>query len=200
MLKKAAIGTGLPVGLAEDASEAALWLIHQGLDGVGAVLVAIEDGFNNPIKIKRVGNTRKFLEARVALCGPSGVDLLTGDTSVEVIHFCKVDSPLLLIGQAGIGAESFEIELTLGVSGGATASVSQKGLSLCGSTFNRGVDVHMKLCESNPIARVAKNRDIEIKVDLKNWQILETLAAMTYVPSNELSRMKGAGAGLIDNN
>ena len=58
----------------------------------------------------------------------------------------------------------------------------------------------MKLCESNPIARVVKNRDIEIKVDLKNWQILETLAAKTYVPSNELSRMKGAGAGLIDNN
>ena len=200
MLKKAAMGTGLPVGLAEDASEAALWLIHQGLDGVGAVLVAIEVGFNNPIKIKRVGNTQKFLEARVALCGPSGVDLLAGDTSVEEIHFCNVDSPLLLIGQAGIGAESFDIELTLGVSDGATVSVSQKGLSLCGSTFIRVADVHMKLSQSNPISSVAKNRDIEIKIDLENWQTLETLAAMTYVPSNELSRMKGAGAGLIDNN
>ena len=200
MLKKAAMSSGLPVGLAEDASEAALWLIRQGLDGVGAVLVAIERGFNNPTKIKRVGNTLKFLEARVALCGPSGVDLLAGDTSVEEIHFCKVDSPLLLIGQAGIGVNIFNFELTLGFSDGVTASVSQKGLSLCGSTFKTGTDVHMKCCQSNPITSVEKKRDNEIKIDLETWRTLETLASKTYVPSNELSRMKGAGAGLIDNN
>jgi len=200
MLKKVAMGSGLPVGLAEDASEAALWLIHQGLDGVGAVLVAIEGGFNNPIEIKRVGNTLKFLEARVALCGPSGVDLLAGDASVEEIHFCKVDSSLLLIGQAGIGVKHFDIELTLGFSNGVRAFVSQEGLSLCGSTFKRGVDVHMKYCQSNPITGVAKIPENEIKIDLNTWRTLETLAARTYVPSNELSRMKGAGAGLIDNN
>ena len=140
------------------------------------------------------------MEARVALCGPSGVDLLAGDTSVEEIHFCKVDSPLLLIGQAGIGANIFSFELTLGFSDGVTASVSPKGLSLCGSTFKTGTDVYMKCCQSNPITGVEKKRDNEIKIDLETWRTLETLAAKTYVPSNELSRMKGAGAGLIDNN
>ena len=200
MLKKAAIGTGLPVGLAEDASQAGAWLIGQDQDGVGAVLMAIKEKFNNPIAKMRDGHTQIFLEARVALCGPSGVDLLTGDTSVEEIHFCKVDSPLLLIGQAGIGANIFNFELTLGFSDGVTASVSQKGLSLCGSTFKTGTDVHMKCCQSNPITSVEKKRDNEIKIDLETWRTLETLAAKTYVPSNELSRMKGAGAGLIDNN
>ena len=50
LLKKAAIGTGLPVGLAEDASQAGAWLIGQDQDGVGAVLMAIKEGFNNTIE------------------------------------------------------------------------------------------------------------------------------------------------------
>jgi hypothetical protein len=43
VLKKAAVGRGLPVGLAEDAAQAGAWLIGQGHDGVSAVLMAIEE-------------------------------------------------------------------------------------------------------------------------------------------------------------
>ena len=60
MLKKAAIGTGLPVGLAEDASQAGAWLIGQDPDGVGAVLMAIKEGFNNPIAKMRDGHTQIY--------------------------------------------------------------------------------------------------------------------------------------------
>ena len=200
MLKKAAIGTGLPVGLAEDASQAGAWLIGQDQDGVGAVPMAIKEGFNNSIANMRDGHTQIFLEARVALCGPSSVDLLAGDTSVDEIRLCNIDSPFLLIGQAGIGSQDFGIELTLRFSDGAAASISEQGLSLCGSPPKEGTDVFMTCCQSNQTTGIANIRTDDIEIDLETWRTIEALAAKTYVPSSDLSRAKGAGAGLIDNN
>ena len=35
--------------------------------------------------------------------------------------------------------------------------------------------------------------------DLSVWEALEARAKLTYVPATEISRQKGAGAGLVDN-
>ncbi len=37
------------------------------------------------------------------------------------------------------------------------------------------------------------------KVDTQIWNRLSKLAAQTYVPETESSRLSGAGAGLVDN-
>ena len=199
MLKKAAIGIGLPVGLAEDASQAGAWLIGQDQDGVGAVLMAIKEGFYNPIEKMRDGHTQIFLEARVALCGPSSVDLLAGDASVDEIRLCNIDSPFLLIGQAGVASQDFGIELTLRFSDGVTASISDQGISLCGSPPKEGTDVFMTCRQSNQTTGIANTRTNDIEIGMEAWRAIEALAAKTYVTSSEISRAKGAGAGLIDN-
>ena len=199
IIKKAAMSAGLPVGLAEDVSQAGEWLVCQGLDGVGAVLIAIEGGFNNVITTRRVGRIFKFLDARVALCGLSSVELLAADASVDKIHLFNVDSPLLLIGQAGIGSKHFGIELTLEFSDGITVFISRQGLSLNGAIPNRGADVLMTGRKTGQIASFANIKSYDIEIDLETWSEIEALAARTYVPSNDISRAKGAGAGLIDN-
>ncbi len=199
MLKKAAIGAGLPVGLAEDASQAGAWLIGQDQDGVGAVLMAIKEGINSPGAKIREGHTQIFLEARVAFCGPSSVDLLASDASVDEIHLCNVDSPFLLMGQAGIGYQDFGIELILRFSGGATASISKQGLSLRGPPPEEGTDVFMTCRQSNQTTGIANTRTNDIEIGMEAWRAIEALAAKTYVTSSEISRAKGAGAGLIDN-
>ena len=199
-LKKAAVGTGLPVGLAEDAAQAGAWLIGQGHDGVSAVLMAIEEGFNGPATRIEAGHTQIFLEGRVALCGPSCVELIAGVESVNEVHLFNVDSPFLLIGQAGIGFQNFDIELTLRFSDGAVASISERGLRLCGSLPQRGSDVLVTRYQSNQTTGTANIRTNDIEIEPETWHAIEALAAKTYVPSSEISRAKGAGAGPIDNN
>ena len=199
-LKKAAVGTGLPVGLAEDAAQAGAWLIGQGHDGVSAVLMAIEEGFNGPGTRIEAGHTQIILEGRVALCGPSCVELIAGVASVNEVCLFNVDSPFLLIGQAGIGFQNFDIELTLRFSDGAMASISERGLTLCGSLPQRGTDVLVTCYQSNQTTGTANIRTNDIEIEPETWHAIEALAAKTYVPSSEISRAKGAGAGPIDNN
>ena len=199
-LKKAAVGTGLPVGLAEDAAQAGAWLIGQGHDGVSAVLMAIEEGFNGPATRIEAGHTQIILEGRVALCGPSCVELIAGVASVNEVCLFNVDSPFLLIGQAGIGFQNFDIELTLRFSDGAMASISKRGLTLCGSLPQRGTDVLVTRYQSNQTTGTANIRTNDIEIEPETWHAIAALAAKTYVPSSEISRAKGAGAGQIDNN
>ena len=200
VLKKAAVGRGLPVGLAEDAAHAGVWLIGQGHDGVSAVLMAIEDGFNGPAIKIGAGHTQIFLEGRVAVCGPSCIELLAGVALVKEVRLFNVDSPFLLIGQAGIGFQNFNIELTLRFSDGAMASISDRGLTLCGSLPLRGTNVLVTCYQSNQTTSIANPRTNGIEIEPKIWQAITALAAKTYVPSSEISRTKGAGAGQIDNN
>lgn len=48
-------------------------------------------------------------------------------------------------------------------------------------------------------ADIEKARPIRQPVDPKLWERLQAHAARTYVPATEASRLKGAGAGLSDN-
>ena len=200
MLKKAAVGSGLPFGLAEDTAQAGAWLICQGHDGVSAVLMAIEEGFNGPATRIEAGHTQIILEGRVALCGPSCVELIAGVASVNEVCLFNVDSPFLLIGQAGVGFQNFDIELTLRFSDGSVASISDRGLTLCGSLPHRGTDVLVTRYQSNQTTGTANIRTNDIEIEPETWHAIEALAAKTYVPSSEISRAKGAGAGPIDNN
>ena len=121
------------------------------------------------------------------------------DASIDKIHLCNVDSPFLLMGQAAIGSQDFGIELILRFSGGATASISEQGLSLYGSPPKEGTDVFMTCRQSNQTTGIANTRTNDIEIGMETWRAIEALAAKTYVTSSEISRAKGAGAGLIDN-
>jgi len=200
VLKKAAVGRGLPFGLAEDTAQAGAWLIGQGHDGVSAVLMAIEDGFYGPATKIEAHHTQYLLEGRVAVCGPSCVELLAGVALVKEVRLFNLDSPFLLIGQAGIGYQNFDIELTLRFSDGAMASISERGLTLCGSFPQRGTDVLVTCDHSNPTTDIANTRTNGIEIEPETWRAITALAAKTHVPSSEISRTKGAGAGQIDNN
>ena len=67
-------------------------------------------------------------------------------------------------------------------------------------TPKEGTDVFMTCCQSNQATGITNIRTNDIEIDLETWRTIEALAARTYVRSSDLSRAKGAGAGLIDNN
>ena len=201
MLQKASKGAGLPVGLAEDIARAGAWLAARGHDGVRAVLTAIRGGISLPVPLLPLKDRGivVFKGACIAVCGPSVIDILTGDGSTDEVRLINVDSPLLIIGLAGVASQNYGLEMTIGFGNGSKASLSSGNLVLSGSMPAAGTDVLItcrKLGYTTPKARIEGRG---VVVDEEIWREVKALAARTYVPSSEASRARGAGAGMVDN-
>ena len=205
MLWKAAIGAGLHVGLAEDVSLAGGWLTARGFDGVGAVLMALRGRLNGPvvpvIPVKNRG-ALVFDDAGIANCGPSAIDFLMADDGTKEVRLFNVDSPLLIIGLAGVGAGGYDREITLEFANGGKITVSTWStwnLVMSGPIPKAGCDVVLTCHQVTQTTSKSIPRIGGGVVSKEIWLNAVALADMTYVPSNEASRAKGAGAGLTDN-
>ena len=203
ILRKAVIGAGFPVGLAEECGRAGAWLAASGQDGVGSVLMAIRGGKRAPVTPVAEGNRLIFPETSVALTGPSVIDLLVG-VDVDDIQLRLVDAPLLMIGMAGVAAADYGREFILVSDGNIFAEVSPSGLTLNGDTPPPGGQMGIKCQVATAVAgealpvRSREGTDGAI-VDAKLWHEALALAFNTYVPASDVSRVAGAGAGLTDN-
>jgi len=175
MLKKAAVGLGFPVGLATDVAAAGVWLSTQGLDGVEAVLAGIGQGFVPDFGWDADGPVIHLCEAAIGRCGVSLFELLaTGEVEVAVVE--DADSPLLLIGLAGVVARATGVGFELSAGIGIVAADGAGG------------EAH---ADTAPI--------VGIEVAEPQWALVSELAARTNVPATDLSRRAGAGALLDDN-
>lgn len=79
-----------------------------------------------------------------------------------------------------------------------------RGIALCEVTQALAKYHGVSVAVHNGDLFVAPDRYASLKlercqVDPADWQILNTYAALTYVPENDASRLVGAGAGLTDN-
>ena len=201
MLKKASKGVGLPVGLAEDIGRAGAWLSARGHDGVRAVLTAIQGGISLPLPLLPLNDRGivVFKGARIAVCGPSVIDILAGHGSADEVRLINVDSPLLIIGLAGVASQSYGLEMTIDFGNGSKASVSAGNLVLSGSMPAAGTDLLITCRKFGYTTPKGKLEGRGVVVDEEVWREVEALAARTYVPSSEASRARGAGAGMVDN-
>ena len=219
---KAAVGVGLPVGLAEDAGVAAAWLSAAGFAGAEIAYRAIENirkGKARPVIVSSHSDSlcpdTKGKLASVMYAAPSVFDFLQTTSPVTVV---RLDQPLLLFAHLVCSSSIPAVELTLhsvGSTGAVLQGVIKRGHGrLEGSPFSNqeakngsevsvtmvGVsqDRNFKPTKTEAEARRdAVQRGVAVSEAI--WTKLQRLAAHTLVPESTESKQRGAGAGMIDN-
>jgi len=220
---KACIAVGLPIGISQDASQAAghVYPQYQGsmkpfADAVSAVDKKYSDKYNITQAVEGIFSsitTGKQLSALYAAPTVCDQILVRNNNSQahSLITLIELDVPVIII---------FEIMFTTmfirnGVS--ITWSINQgdkmQGACVSGNIiFTRGNYEDLfslrksKLTISIPnyISSLsflnANNTDKLLNLDIDNmtWKCLSEYADRLLVPSSDASRMKGAGAGTID--
>lgn len=182
MIRKAARGSGLSWGLAEDLGHYARFACQMGL--------SIETCFVPLLQSPEALHLALIDAAELA----DGALDLTG-------HERVVDFPILWLCAARLFAKSHDASLLLTTSA-IQLQVSPEGATLSGNTDTLvAQQVPIRIArvdhtESN-IVPVAQETRADISKDA--LALLEELAMRTYAPETEASRLSGAGAGTHDN-
>lgn len=178
--QRAALGVGLSHGSAEDAATIAAWLATGGEDVVEIMLAALSSVEENGIPVpcfnhvERVWRSAQHAIVPSLVAGPCAADLLRADPGAAIeIH--RTDEPKI-------------IEAALALAGLDGTDVPLKHRRSMRLTARRGKPrpPPRQLAEGFAVSDAA-------------WRELLKLASRTYVPASERSRLKGAGAGLNDN-
>ncbi len=219
---KAAVGVGLPVGLAEEAGAAAAWLSAAGFAGAEIAYRAIENlrkGKARPVIVSSHSESlcpdTKGKLASVMYAAPSIFDFLQTTSPVTVV---RLDEPLLLFGHLVCSSSIPAVELVLhsvGSTGEVLQGVIQRGHGrlegppLSNQEAKNGSEVSVTMVgisedrnfkptkKEIDVRRVAIQRGVAVNEAI--WTELKCLAAQTLVPESVESKQRGAGAGLIDN-
>jgi len=205
MLRKAAIGSGFPVGVADDLAAAGGWLCARRLEGFGAVMDAIATEFGPESDWWSENTTVHMTDTSVARFGSSPFELLVAkDIEQVVLH--RPDAPLLLVGLAGIVAQANETTFALSVGVDSPIIVSSESV-MWGDALSldcvENIDItEVHLTEVDQVgdeSAPSPSPPRAVEVDERQWAVATELASRTYVPATEESRVRGAGAGLGDN-
>lgn len=205
---KAYRGLGRPWGLAEEAGRAVVWLLERGLPGpdLFARLIQGFDGRawqeSSPPDLSRPWTARNGplcpVIAGTILCDTP--DLLKEADGIDIHH---VAAPLIILPFVATAARKTEVALTVEwdhtrivcSADGHRIKAHEDGLVPVGTETRANVRISTTQCAkdmSRPIwTRALCSRD--------TIRTLEHFAHRTYVPETEQSRLKGAGAGLTDN-
>ena len=220
-LRKAALGAGIPLGLAEDFGRIGCWLATRRVNPIPSGLAAL-DAFDseNSGAGEVVGTEQELTLAPKAgqslsalYAGSSACDLLCVQRSA--VQLRQVDAPLLVLVSAALasGEHSLAIQVELPSSDGETAVACCDSGMVCAelvvleqfcSTF--ALDMRLELANSQhsrngPVVFPATPADEVFaegaSVDEAEWSRVEQYAKRMLVPASETSRA-GAGAGEID--
>lgn len=202
--KRAARGSGLSWGLAEEAGRASRWLASFGLPGpqMLASLLELNDQllFSDVAPVSLFGDWSAPLgRMSPIIAGAALSDSATRLHSGESITMYNVTQPLLVVPFAGTAA--FSLNMTIQVEwDDVRLTTDGHTLSLQGNPDTVTVD-HTKMLTStlgrditDPISSVYRG---EINHD--SWTCLSQFAGRTYAPATDESRATGAGAGLDEN-
>lgn len=180
---RAALGAGLGYGLAEDAAAAAARLAASEADAAAIMLGALrcaETCGRIAIALEDTGGVAR-LSAGVPLpalrAGPAIADLLQTDRIDAVTFAIADDIRVVMAAVAAAGQGPFVRCEALAAEG-------------CYRIFR------VRAVEARPPGHPGSCS--RIRVADEDWRSLLTLAARTYVPASEHSRLRGAGAGLSD--
>lgn len=203
MAKKAARGAGYSWGMAEEAAAAARWLCAHQLGGVEALAFALErmDGASwaNHAPQKLGGSWQARAGALCPLCAGAALAdsaQLWADEGKDMAH---VMAPLLLLPFAAIAARQLGQTVTLtwkdlrAVTDGHSLSLhAENAADLSGEAHSLSLQTGGTVSNAIPHqSRAHPSPDA--------WAKLEAFAQRTYAPETQESRLKGAGAGLSDN-
>lgn len=202
--RKACLAAGYLPDRAEDVSLASCWLQYAGFNGCGELdlLLAqeIEKNLTAPVQLQlQVKNSCLHVaKLRPAYEGIAAIDWLLASGDAAQIHIDKIEHPLVvaaLLWRAGLlYQKQFQIQAD--------------GLAMPVLLPEAGLDRLKEIGTLSGKVVIQVNAEISLpitvpagpsEVDEKTWERLNNLAAQTYVPETESSRLSGAGAGLVDN-
>ena len=200
---KASRGARLPNGLAEDIAGATLWLCDHNFPGLDvlyrALSAAIAADESQP-RSGQGGQTRSApghddlqdppgRNAMMVYTGPSWIDLALAEPG-EALRVTDVDEPWLLLGLAGHAARLYKTALSMQWDNNNATLLSTSGAVWIGRReLSTAVTITVAMPES-----VGEGLDIAPEKLAR----INQLAARTYVPASDESRLKGAGAGIVD--
>ncbi len=193
-VQKAAVGAGLPAGIAEDVGRAAAWLSARGLDGAGAALAGIRATSSGTHDAGAADQC-----ARAVSEGIAALDQVALSAPDATVKLSGLDAPALFLGLAANAAADYGLCFEIGFGNGGVVLCSPGGTRMPEGMSDSGCNITItakpdSLCDNDPSPTTDG-----VVVGESLWAEVSTLAARTYVPSTEASRLAGAGAGLTDN-
>lgn len=200
LAKRAIRGAGYDWGVCDDIAAAVDWLVRHGLPGVDALDRALARAADPP----PLGLPITSAEPWGSADGRPLCPFQTGLALADHLHLTSnggriairdLEAPLLVAGCAAMAGESsgrvyriaWDAFAILGGSGGGLVEGDpSKLLSPSNDVF-----VCIEAPDGGAIGLDARHR--RPAVDARVWDRLEDLAAKTYAPATEASRIKGAG-------
>lgn len=204
MCKRAARGAGLPWGLAEEAAAASRFLTEVALPGADMLARLLERNDRRPVAMLAPVATEGSWRAVSGRLCPVIAGSVLSDRAAEletgaVFEMEEVDLPLLLLPFAAAAAQRLDRPVALDWPDLRLVTDGRQ-ISVIGATQQMLRDhvpwlcCHVEAKLGRPLAPVQRGQVAE---DV--WAQLSTFAHRTYAPASEASRLRGAGAGLADN-
>ena len=198
LAKKAARGAGYPWGFAEEAGKAVRWLCARGVDGCSALaeLLAEIDGTDMAKWQPIPGDVWEAAEG--SLCPiAAGAALADGlaDVRAGEVNLKRTVAPLLVLPFVAQIAARTSLDLRVDWPGGG-AVTDGRDLQLEGDLGGAAATLAITRAD---VIELAMTRATRADPDAGCRAVLERFAHRTYAPATEESRLKGAGAGLSDN-
>lgn len=213
--RKAALGSGFPLGLAEDAGAAAAWLAASGFPVAELMAAALEGGGAEP-RLEANGARIRFVTDRgpcsVLRLGPSLCDLVLAmsEPGRRVETEAELDVPMIEVAHAALASVDSGQPLSIEIAGKAAALLVPSAPVLLVPPAElaalRGERVRIRIAMGTDLEEPPGAIRVEtraafregVSVPAKLWERVRDLADRTLVPATAHSHERGAGAGLID--
>lgn len=216
-VRKAAVGVGLALGLAEDAGRAAGWAALVGVGGpavFAAALEALDTGHSVGADADRArAGTLAPVDGAgplsALIAGPAACDALR--SVAGTVTLIAVDHPAVVLFEALEICDGLAGELRVDwrAPDGAAIEVVRRGDSIIDGLAKRPTlaglgpaDMRLALTDGRvaPPAAAARPEVLAegVAVDDASWRCIAAFAARLLVEGTEASRLSGAGAGVVD--
>lgn len=201
--RKAARGAGYSWGISEEASKATRFLCAFGLDGCGAlVLVLNAADKTSPAKLAPVDLIGDWHSKSGNMC-PLMAGASLSDTADRWarngLQITNVTAPILLLPFAANAALALADVVTVAWNGvKAVTNGSEVCLEIADNSLLLSPVQQVSLQTGGKLEHLHAKQSRAYPIDA-DWSTLNDFAQRTYAPDTEESRLKGAGAGLTDN-
>lgn len=201
--KKAARGAGYSWGMAEEAAKASRWLCANGLDGVGVLARVLESADGADLARHAPHSFAGDWRAETGEMCPLMAGAALADTaafwSKSDKRIGSVIAPVMLLPFAAMSARALGISVTVKWAGSQATTdgtVTSLEVGESGGLLDLANEVTVQTggTVGTPLAEARRAMPSEA-----DWILLNTYAHRTYAPDTEASRLRGAGAGLNDN-
>ena len=196
--KRAARGAGYSWGHAEEAGKATRWLCAHGLGGVEALVQLLDLSLTSIPEAHTPEISGEVWAGQNALC-PLAAGAAVSDCAQQLtkapISLNNVALPVLILPFAANAAQLLETVVTVEFDG---SDITTDGHSL---TLPTALPDHAQLISVRLGGTLAGPVALQSRAtpDQFAWAALNRFAHRTYAPATEESRLRGAGAGLSDN-